>query len=94
MGVGVIMWLLIGASTLYHSFAIERIIEQNEMPTLTVDTSSGRRIPDTLFGIFFEVILLQTLLIFIHNHVKFSNSSNAILSTFCLSIWFTSLSTC
>lgn len=54
-----LLFLVFGACTLYNSYGIGKF-KQNVTATLSLDASAaGRPIPDTLFGIFFEVILLD-----------------------------------
>ena len=55
-GYCLLLLLIIGSYTLYNSKGIGRFFKQTETAALIVDASaSGRTIPDTLFGIFFEV---------------------------------------
>lgn len=63
MGGYCLLLLLLGACTLYGSYGIGKF-RQNETATLIVDANApGRTIPDTLFGIFFEVILFELLVL-------------------------------
>ncbi|XP_057547583.1 alpha-L-arabinofuranosidase 1-like [Amaranthus tricolor] len=56
-GYCLLLLLIIGSYTLYNSKGIGRFFKQTETAALIVDASaSGRTIPDTLFGIFFEEI--------------------------------------
>ncbi|KAI6696966.1 hypothetical protein NL676_017085 [Syzygium grande] len=51
---GLLLFLFIGLSSVWQCFALD--VEANQTALLLVNASTGRPIPETLFGIFFEEI--------------------------------------
>ncbi|XP_056158313.1 alpha-L-arabinofuranosidase 1-like isoform X1 [Syzygium oleosum] len=51
---GLLLFLFIGLSSVWQCFALD--VEANQTALLLVNASTGRAIPETLFGIFFEEI--------------------------------------